>query len=264
MSKRQVESIRLPLLSGGSLQAHVSYVDANLGWAVLYVHGFGSTRGGVKAEALEAACASRGWTFASFDFRGHGESTGSLLELRGTGLLEDLEAMHDYFVGRGIPKVCLVGSSMGGWAAAWFTLRHPSSVIACALIAPALHFLESRWALLNESERQRWKQTGRIRYKSDYVDVEVGYGLAEEIPQFPAKMLAEDLQRPLLIFHGMGDEVVPYQQTIDFVAQARLTQIELRLYKYGDHRLLALKDEMADSACRFFEKALHEDPRVGP
>src|SRR5581483_4458871 len=140
------------LVAGGAIQAYVSYADEHLDWAVVYVHGFGSTRAGVKADALEEACARRGWTFASFDFRGHGASTGTLLELRGTLLLEDLEALRDYLVSRGIPRVCLLGSSMGGWAAAWFAMRHPHSLLACALIAPALRFLESRWALLTESE----------------------------------------------------------------------------------------------------------------
>jgi pimeloyl-ACP methyl ester carboxylesterase len=245
-------SVRLPLRTGGELQAYTSYQDERNDWAVLYVHGFGSTRGGVKAEALEAACARRGWTFASFDFRGHGESTGTLLELRGTHLLEDLEAMRDYLVSAGIPKVCLVGSSMGGWAAAWFAMRHPHSVIACALIAPALRFLESRWALLTESERQQWKQTGRLRYHNQWVDAEVGYGIAEEIDQFPFSLLAEKLAHPVLIFHGVQDEVVPYRQSIEFVERASYADIELRLYKNGDHRLLALKDEMAEAACVFF------------
>ncbi len=252
MPARRSDLVRLPLLAGGSLEAYVSYQDEHLDWAVVYVHGFGSTRAGVKAEALEAACARRGWIFSSFDFRGHGASTGTLLELRGTHLLEDVEVLRDYLVSRGIPRMCPVGSSMGGWASAWFTLRHPHSVLACALIAPALHFLESRWALLTQSERQKWKETGRLRYQNQWVDAEVGYGLAEEIDQFPVQLLADKLARPTLVLHGIRDEVIPYRQSMEFVERALYPDIELRLYKNGDHRLLEYKDAMAEAACDFF------------
>jgi uncharacterized protein len=252
--KRQSESVRLALPATGTLQACVSFADPGSDRAVVYVHGFGSTRGGVKAEALEQACARRGWTFAAFDFRGHGESTGTLLELRGSALLEDVEALRDYLIGRGIRRLFLVGSSMGGWAAAWFTVHHAQSVLACALIAPAFDFLHSRYALLSEEERARWKQTGRLRVQNQYVDVEVGYGLVEELDRFPPERLAAGLLRPVLILHGVRDEVVPYTGSVAFLARAACPEMELRLYKDGDHRLLAYREEMAEAACHFFSR----------
>jgi pimeloyl-ACP methyl ester carboxylesterase len=254
MSTRQGESVLFPLPVGGGLQVYVSYDDEPRDWAVVYVHGFGSTRTGEKPTAVEAACARRNWTFASFDFRGHGGSTGSLLELRGSALLEDMVAVRDYLRDRGIRRFCLVGSSMGGWAAGWFTLRHPDSVPACVLIAPAFDFVHSRWNVLSESEREQWKQTGRLRVRNQWVDAEIGYALVEEMDQFPVERLAEELSRPLLIFHGLQDDVVPYQQSVVFAERANHPEIEVRLFKSGDHRLLAYKNEMAEAACEFFSR----------
>jgi uncharacterized protein len=246
----------MPLPAGGELQAYLSYSGEPSSTAVLYVHGFTSTRGGEKAEALELACASRKWTFASFDFRGHGQSTGSLLELRGTGLLEDLDAIRDYLAGRGVRGLCPVGSSMGGWAAAWFTSRHPASVPACVLIAPALDFLRSRWTALTETERENWRQTGRLTVRSQWNEAELGYGLVEEIELFPIDLLAKELARPALIFHGLQDDVVPIADTIRFLERTAHPSMELRIYKDGDHRLLNRKDEMAEAACNFFARHL--------
>jgi len=254
MIDRKNETVRLPLPAGGELQAYVSYTGEPAKWAVLYVHGFTSTRGGEKADALEKACASRGWTFASFDFRGHGESTGTLLELRGTNLLSDLDAVHDYLSGRGVHHLCPVGSSMGGWASAWFTARHPASVPACALIAPALDFLHSRWAALTESEREKWRRTGRLSIRNQWVDAELGYGIVEEIDLFPLEVLADELARPVLIFHGLQDDVVPIGQSLKLLERAAHPAIEMRIYKDGDHRLLNFKTEMAESACGFFAR----------
>jgi alpha-beta hydrolase superfamily lysophospholipase len=259
MSRRQ-DSVRLPLPAGGAIQAYVSYEDPHRNWAVVYVHGFGSTRMGVKALAMEMACSRRGWTFASFDFRGHGDSTGTLLELRGSGLLEDLELVRDYLIGRGIPHFCPIGSSMGGWAAAWFTLRNPSSVPGCALIAPAVDFLRSRWALLTEDERAQWKRSGRLRVQSEWVDTELGYCLVEEIDLFPMERLAAELDRPVLIFHGLRDDVVPLAHSMSLLERAAFPRMELRLYKDGDHRLMAYKDEMAEAACEFFSRCLTTEP----
>ena len=254
MSLRRSEQLRLPLPSTGELELYLSYADEKIDQAVVYVHGFGSTRTGLKAEAVEAACARRGWTFASFDFRGHGASTGTLLELTGTGLLEDLEAVRDYLVGRGIPRFCLVGSSMGGWAAAWFTLRHAGSVPACVLLAPAFGFIHHRFASLSEQEQARWKETGRLRVRNEWLDVELGYALAEERSQFPPERLVKELARPLLILHGMQDTTVPYQESIAFLERAAYPEMELHLFKNGDHRLIAYRHEFAEAACEFFAR----------
>jgi len=259
MAGRRSESVILPTLDGGTLSVYSSYLNQDSDFAVLYVHGFGSTRSGQKAEAVESACAGRGWTFAAFDFRGHGVSSGTLLELRGSRLLEDLELVRDYLVGRGIPKMCPVGSSMGGWAASWFALRHPQSVPACALIAPALDFLHSRWALLTEAERERWRQTGKLKISNQWIDVELGYGLAEEREDYPPERIAAELSRPILIFHGLKDEVVSVDRTLRFARNVVYPDVELRLFAHGDHRLLSFAGEMAEESCRFFARYLENE-----
>jgi len=251
MTNRHQELIRLKIDSGGEVQMYLSQA-APQDWAVVYVHGFGSTRGGEKALALEAACARRGWTFISFDFCGHGESTGTLLDLRCSRLLVEFEALRVYLAGRGIHRLCPYGSSMGGWAAAWFALQNPQVVAAVAVVAPAFAFLRGFWVRLTDAERAEWKRIGRLHVKNQYIETDVGYGLAEEVDDYPMERLAAGWTKPLLIFHGMQDDLVPHSQTLAFVEKTNCPHIELRLYKDGDHRLLALKDEMAEAACEFY------------
>lgn len=253
---RRQELLDLPHPCGGTLQGTLSYDRRPGPAAVLYVHGFGSVRGGEKAVALEAACARRGYTFAAFDFRGHGGSSGTMLELRCGGLLADLEAAAEYLATRGVRHLFPVGSSMGGWAAAWFTLRRPDLVPACVLLAPAFDFAASRYGDLTEAQRSAWKETGRLRIQNDWLDTEVGYGLAEEVGHYPWEQLAQDVRRPLLLFHGMRDETIPYQVSLAFLERAVHPEIELRLIKNGDHRLTAIKDELAEAACAFFARWL--------
>ena len=254
MTLRQQESLRLPLPAGGFLQGQISYTG-DLGLrAVIYAHGFGSVHTGEKAVALEAACARRAWTFAAFDFRCHGQSTGTMLDLRCGTLLEDLEALQSYLAGRGVGSLFPVGSSMGGWAAAWFCLRHPEAVPACVLLAPSLDFPRGLWARLTEAQRLAWYQTGRLRVRNEWLDQEVSYGLVEEAARYPPEDLVARWGTPLLLFHGMKDEVIPFARSVAVVEALKYPAVEMRLFKSGDHRLSGLQDEIAEAACDFFAR----------
>src|SRR5690348_4416959 len=82
--------------------------DAAIDFAVVWVHGFGSHRGGEKAEAVREECARRGWTFAAFDFRGHGDSTGAIPSLRASSLIEDLSAIRAFLAERNVTRLGLI------------------------------------------------------------------------------------------------------------------------------------------------------------
>jgi dipeptidyl aminopeptidase/acylaminoacyl peptidase len=119
-----------------------------------------------------------------------------------------------------------------------------------------MDFVRHRWDQLTANERRDWQQTGRLRVRSEWLDVELGYGLAEEASQFAPEALAGQWSRPLLIFHGMCDTAVPYTHSLTFVQQVNHPDVELRLYRTGDHRLLPFKDEIAEAACAFIARRL--------
>ena len=120
--------------------------------------------------------------------------------------------------------------------------------------SPAFEFLERRWERLTPAEREEWQRTDRLRFRNEWVDVEIGYGLVAEREQFRSQDLARDYRTPTLIFHGMADDVIPFTDSVAFVERAVEPRIELRLLKDGDHRLTAHKDEIASEACRFFQR----------
>ena len=219
---------------------------------VVFAHGFGSVRAGEKSAALEAECARRGWAFAASDFRGHGESDGAMTELRGSRLIEDLDAITRAAVALAGGPLFLFGSSMGGWASAWLAAKHPGRVAACAFAAPAFRFLE--WRRLSEAEREEWRRTGRLRVRNEFVDVEIDYGLAAEADDYPFEKLTTESRSPAIIFHGMADETVPYSSSVEFAARCATGDIELLLIKSGDHRLNGEKGRMAFAACEFFAR----------
>jgi uncharacterized protein len=221
------------LLPGGRLAGTYLPGAAQPDFACVWVHGFGSHRGGEKAEAVRAECARRGWTFAAFDFRGHGESSGLMHELRASGLLEDLAAIRVFLAERGHARLGLVGSSMGGFASAWFAKRTADRVLGCVLLAPAFGFLERRWESLSPEERAEWQRSDRRRVKNDWVDVEIGYGLVEERARFAPRELLVGWRTPALIFHGLADDTVPDSDSEFFLREVAYPRVELRLLKDG-------------------------------
>jgi pimeloyl-ACP methyl ester carboxylesterase len=252
MTDRNASEVTLPLPNGGHLAGTVTLTGA--ADCVLYVHGFGSDRSGNKASAIQNACARRGWSCAAFDFRGHGGSSGTMRQLRGSGLQSDLKAVSTYLSGRGVRRLFLVGSSMGGFASAWFALAHPELVQAVVLAAPAFRFLERGWLSMPEEEQRRWQEQGVMRFTNQWVDVELEIGFVEERDQFALPHLAQKWQTPALIFHGVRDEVVPWEDNVELVRQTPFAGIQLRLLGDGDHRLTAYLDELAEEACRFFAR----------
>lgn len=248
------ETVRIPT-GQGELVGDLSFAQEAGDWAVVWVHGFGSRRGGDKSQAVEAACSRRGWAFAAFDFRGHGQSSGVMRELRVGGLLEDLGAVREFLASRGIRRFGLIGSSMGAFAAAWYALRVGRDVVpACVLLAPALRFIHGRWETLSAEQREQWRRTGVLPVQNEWVTAELGFGLAEERTQYPAGELAARWDRPLLIYHGIRDAVVPFSTSVAFVEMTGCPEVELRLLKDGDHRLTEFAGAIAEEACRFLER----------
>ena len=253
--------VSLAVPGGGELRG--DYAPAGGGpadFAVVWVHGFGSHRGGEKAAAVRAECERRGWAFAAFDFRAHGASPGTTLDLTASGLLADLDAVARFLAGEGHTRLGLVGSSMGGFAAAWWATHNPAAVVGCVLLAPAFGFVPGRWDRLTAAEREDWKRTGRLRIKNQWIDTEIGYALAEERDRFRPADLAAAWRTPALIVHGAADDTVPYQTSLDFLRDVSFPAVELRLFKDGDHRLTAYKDEIAAEAGRFFARLLQPTP----
>jgi uncharacterized protein len=174
------------------------------------------------------------------------------MDLRGSRLLTDLEAITQFVRARKHETIFLVGSSMGGWATAWFAARHSERVQACALIAPAFRFLE--WQRLNAATRQQWQQQGRLRIVNEWIDLELDYALHAEANKYPFAQLCEQFTTPCLLVHGMRDDTIPYASSIEFTEQCAAQETQLLLVKNGDHRLNTHKEWLARTICDFFQQ----------
>jgi len=213
---------------------------------LLYLHGFGSHQDGEKAEFFRARARASGFPFCSFDFQGHGRSGGSLTGLTLTRNLEDVARVHAWLAERGIARLALLGSSMGGGTGLWYAALHPPGIAAGLHIAPALELDRALLAWAGPERTRAWRTTGRIHYESESVSCELSWGLIEDLRAHPAEELAVRHRTPALLLQGKRDASVSWRNVADFTARCRYEGVELHLFADGDHRLTDRKERLWD------------------
>jgi dipeptidyl aminopeptidase/acylaminoacyl peptidase len=101
-------------------------------------------------------------------------------------------------------RVCIVGSSYGGYAALWGVTRNPERY-RCA----------ASFAGISDLKRQLRYQTSFLvseRYRKDWRNTVKGQENTNLDALSPLKLVA-GLTRPVLLAHGDEDERVPYKQS---------------------------------------------------
>jgi pimeloyl-ACP methyl ester carboxylesterase len=205
---------------------------------VVLLHGFGSSRRGVKVRALCDRLEAAGVPWAALDATAHGESTGSVESITLSLLVDDLGAClarlrrREGWVGR----IVVVGSSLGGLAAAWTAVERRGSADALLLVAPAMRLVERLIDSLTEAEIAAWRSSGRLPRERRGHRFGLGWELVEDWRRREHGELAARLTLPVTIVHGADDESVPIQ---DSRALAAAAGPDLRLVEIpgGDHRL---------------------------
>ncbi len=228
---------RIPIPQDGSHLAvqFDALPDARL--CILYLHGFGSMQAGEKADFFRQRARENGFAFCSFDFQGHGQSGGTMQGLTLTRNLEDVARVHTYLRERGYNRVCLLGSSMGGGTALWYSALHPDEILAGLHIAPSLQFERGLTAWAGPERCRIWQETGTIHFENDLVSCELSWELIEDLRRHVYEDLLQRYRTPALLLQGKLDTSVPWKDVADFATRCAYSGIDLHLFADGDHRL---------------------------
>ncbi len=225
---------RIPHRSGGHLAADVDRRDARSWW--LYVHGFGGDRGGAKGAAFREAAGAAGASFAAFDFRGHGESSGERADVTLSAMVEDLDVATDALVPVGADLV-VVGSSLGAVACAWWAAARPGRARASVWIAPAFGFMERFLEELGPERAAAWAREGVLRDRPEWMEVPLRHAIAQDAARHDVADLAAAYRTDTLILHGLRDERVPWRVSVDFAERCPHRPLDVVLLGDGDHGL---------------------------
>jgi len=197
----------------------------------IYLHGFCSGPGSHKASYFRRRFRELGIDLLIPDLNGidftHLTISSQILIVR------ELMSRFD-------EDVVLIGSSMGGYLAALIA-EDEKRVKRLVMMAPAFRFIARQKKLLGEEGIRRWREDGFIEvYHHQFQkNLPLHHGILDDAEEYDSRPLKRQL--PTLIFHGLLDEVVPFQGSIDYLQEH--THCELVLF-HSDHQLLDVTEKM--------------------
>tara|TARA_Y100000996_G_C22510921_1_gene638349 strand:- start:26 stop:748 length:723 start_codon:yes stop_codon:yes gene_type:complete len=203
---------------------------------IIFLHGLMSNMSGKKSNFLANFCLKNDLSFLSFDFQGHGQSSGEFTSFGISDWFNDLENIIKYLK---IKNCILVGSSMGGWVAIIYALMHPRKVSKLIGIAPAPDFTTKIiWKNFNTNQKNKIQNNKIVRQKvsSDFV-----YSYSPELFKRSKKYLLEKIKGDFLgetiFLHGGKDKAVPYGYNDNFNFSKKFKNFKNILVKDADHSL---------------------------
>ena len=221
----------------GSQLAYVHHQGSSPG--VVFCSGFHSDMNGGKALALDAFCRANKIQFTRFDYFGHGQSSGRIENGSIGRWLSDTVAVLEQITDG--PQI-IVGSSMGGWLMLLAAMACPQRIQALVGIAVAADYTEDmRQRRLGPVQTRQLRQYGCCDLPNKYDDQEpyrISQALLDEAQQHLLLHREEiPIDVPVRLLHGMLDEDVPWQKSLQVIDKLRGADVELLLMKTGDHRL---------------------------
>jgi pimeloyl-ACP methyl ester carboxylesterase len=208
---------------------------------VLYLHGFASSAHSSKATFFKEKLASKGIAMVVPDLNEPDFSSLTVSRmLQQAGAAIEIEAGDD--------PVVVIGSSLGGFAAVQFALRHGARVQRVVLLAPALEFDGDRLSNLGDRGLDEWKASDRLEvFHYGYGrPMSVHYGLYADSRQYSS--FDARLTQPVQVFQGRDDTAVD-PVTVERWAAGR-PNVELHMLD-DDHQLYRSLDYIWKEAERF-------------
>ena len=225
---------------------------------VVYLHGFASSPQSSKAQFFGQKFRQAGIRFEAPEL-----DQGKFEELTISGQLTVVEktllektVIENTVIGnpvsprgQGTGETVLMGSSLGGYLAALFAATHPTAVERLILMAPAFNFLERWKTRLSPQELALWKTQGwaPIYHYGTKTERRLGYQFLEDGSKYPP---VPDFHQRALILHGTEDQVVPPQESRNYVREH--AQARLALFNSG-HELTGVMDDLWREVAAFLE-----------
>lgn len=186
--------LHLPPDEGGSL-------------GVILCHGMESSKESLKLIHLGESLSRAGYTVLRFDFTGAGESTGEFESITCTRQVEDLEAAHGLLKERGVARIGVIGSSMGGTTALVYAGAAEGVAALVTLAAP----VDPRELVERDFPPKAmalWRAQGFIgfngrRLATDFLEEALTLDVAGAVARITC---------PALVIHGDADATVPVEQ----------------------------------------------------
>jgi esterase/lipase len=190
----------------------------------LYLHGFASSPQSTKAKFMQQQFEKHGLTLHVPDL--------NLTDFSKVTLSEQLDYLDRTYLYNNEPTV-VIGSSLGGFLAVQLAAQKPQ-VQKLVLFAPAFGFSQRIAKAISAENIAKWQQEDSREFYHYGLkrNVNLQFQFFVDAQKYSEEKLTRSL--PILIFHGIHDDVVPASLSEEF-AKMR-SQITLKLLD-DDHSL---------------------------
>lgn len=188
----------------------------------IYLHGFASSPDSFKAREFRDRFAQFKITLKIPDL-----NQGDFSSLTLTRQIEQVGEMLPH------TPVTLIGSSFGGLTSAWLAEKYPQ-IERLVLMAPAFNFLSHWLPSLSQTQLFEWQETGYmpVYHYGQKQTLDISYNFVTDLFKYSDSLLKRPV--PTLIFHGVGDLVIPIQASQKYAQERHWVKlIELE----SDHTL---------------------------
>ncbi|RCL02884.1 MAG: abhydrolase [Candidatus Tokpelaia sp. JSC161] len=206
---------------------------------LFWLGGYRSNMMGTKASAIDILADELSLSAIRYDYSGHGLSEGDFFQGSISVWLQQSLIVFKKFTNG--PQI-LIGSSMGGWIAirmAQELKKQQTNIAGIILVAPAPDFTKTLLKHnLTQTEKLSLKTKGFVEISSiPYTHLLISDGDKNLVMNGLI-----NIECPIHILHGMKDEVIPYQHTLQLMKHLPLNDVTLTLIKDGNHSLSRHQD----------------------
>ena len=215
------------------------YIKANSpkDYLIFFIHGYADNMKEEKAMKMEEICKKLDIDLVKLDLYGHGESSGKLRDMTMDEWYNCCKTIIEKIILPTNKKIILSGSSLGGWLSYIFAEELKDKVVGIVSVAGAIDFFtEIIEPLIKEEDKDK-----------EFV-FEMVYDSGQPSGDFISRKLLEstrkynmlhrdkiDIKCPIRIIHGLIDELVPYEYSLNFSKKVESQDLKLYMVKKMDH-----------------------------
>ncbi len=206
----------------------------------IYLHGFCSGPSSYKGNFLRLKMQERGHVLLTPDL-----NDGDFEHLTVTSQLNVIRRLCESIQG----DITLIGSSLGAYMAGLFAREEPR-VKAMVLMASAFGFLSRRAEQMGAAGLKAWRENGVISvHHHEYKEERpLHYGILDDARKYEAADLGTSM--PVLLIHGIEDETVPWQLSLDYALANPAAELVLL---HADHQLTGVQDKLWEHTRSFLK-----------
>ena len=207
---------------------------------LVFLHGFMSDIEGKKPQTLLRFARKNKLGFLSFEYSGHGKSSGTFTNGNISIWTSDAKKMIQKVIKQ--KKFILIGSSMGSWIALNQFKYFKSQIKGFIGIGSAPEFLKRlMWNKFSKKIKKELQLTGKVMIKNGDYEYPITLQLIKDGKKNKVLHKKINSRINVTMIHGQKDEVVPVIFSRYVLKLFPKAKKKLVIIKKGDHSLSNLK-----------------------